>query len=156
MRRADREVTDPVKIRGIITSCDCCRLGLCDGERAYVVPLDFGLEERDGRYAFYFHGAKEGRKMDLIRRTGWAAFEMDTGHKWVISERAQETTSRFRCVMGGGPVTVLETAEEKRAGLLAILAHVTGREQWDIGAAALENTQVFRLDAEELTCKVHP
>ena len=58
--------------------------------------------------------------------------------------------------MGGGPVTVLETAEEKRAGLLAILAHVTGREQWDIGAAALENTQVFRLDAEELTCKVHP
>lgn len=121
-----------------------------------MVPLDFGLEERDGRYAFYFHGAKEGRKMDLIRRTGWAAFEMDTGHEWVISERAQETTSRFRCVMGGGPVTVLETAEEKRAGLLAILAHVTGREQWDIGAAALENTQVFRLDAEELTCKVHP
>ena len=151
MRRADREVTDPVKIREIITSCDCCRLGLCDGERAYVVPLDFGLEERDGRYAFYFHGAKEGRKMDLIRRTGWAAFEMDAGHEWV-----QETTSRFRCVMGGGPVTVLETAEEKRAGLLAILAHVTGREQWDIGAAALENTQVFRLDAEELTCKVHP
>ena len=49
MRRADREVTDPVKIREIITSCDCCRLGLCDGERAYVVPLDFGLEERDGR-----------------------------------------------------------------------------------------------------------
>ena len=48
MRRADREVTDPVKIREIITSCDCCRLGLCDGERAYVVPLDFGLEERDG------------------------------------------------------------------------------------------------------------
>ena len=156
MRRADREVTDPVKIREIITSCDCCRLGLCDGERAYVVPLDFGFEERDGRYVFYFHGAKEGRKMDLIRRTGWAAFEMDAGHEWVVSERAQETTSRFQCVMGGGPVTVLETAEEKRAGLLAILAHVTGRGQWDIGGAALENTQVFRLDAEELTCKVHP
>ncbi|RAZ95235.1 pyridoxamine 5'-phosphate oxidase family protein, partial [Klebsiella oxytoca] len=61
MRRTDREVTDPVKIREIITSCDCCRLGFCDGERAYVVPLDFGFEERDGRYTFYFHGAKEGR-----------------------------------------------------------------------------------------------
>lgn len=93
--------------------------------------------------------------MDLIRRTGWAAFEMDTGHEWVVSQRAQETTSRFQCVMGGGLVTVLETAEEKQAGLLAILAHVTGRDRWDIGEAALENTQVFRLEVEELTCKVH-
>lgn len=156
MRRTDREVTDPVKIREIITACDCCRLGLRDGERTYVVPLDFGFVEEDGRYAFYFHGAKEGRKMDLIRRTGWAAFEMDAGHEWVVGESAQETTSRFQCVMGGGPVTILETAEEKRAGLLAILAHTTGRDQWDLGGAVLENTQVFRLDAEELTCKVHP
>ena len=156
MRRKDREVTDPVKIREIITACDCCRLGLCDGGRAYVVPLDFGFTEKDGRYAFYFHGAKEGRKMDLLRKDGWAAFEMDTGHEWVVGERAQDATSRFRCVMGGGPVTILGTAEEKRAGLLAILAHTTGRDQWDIDPAALERTQVFRLDVEALTCKVHP
>ena len=154
MRRKDREVTDPVKIREIITACDCCRLGLCDGERAYVVPLDFGFAEEDGRYTFYFHGAKEGRKMDLLRRNRWASFEMDCGHEWVVGEKAQETTSRFQCVMGGGPVTFLETEEEKRAGLTAILAHVTGRDQWDIGGAA--NTQVFRLDVEELSCKVHP
>ena len=155
MRRKDREVTDPVKIREIITSCDCCRLGLCDDGRAYVVPLDFGFTEREGRYTFYFHGAREGRKMDLIRRTGWAAFELDTGHQWVVGERAQDTTSRFQCVMGGGPVTILETAEEKRAGLMAIMAHVTGRDQWDVGQEILERTQVFRLEAEELTCKVH-
>lgn len=156
MRRKDREVTDPVKIREIITDCDCCRLGLCDGERAYVVPLDFGFTERDGRYALYFHGAGKGRKMDLIRKTGWASFEMDTGHEWVVGERAQDATSRFRCVMGGGPVTILETAEEKRTGLLAILAHTTGRDRWDLDGAVLEKTAVFRLDAEELTCKVHP
>ena len=154
MRRKDREVTDPVRIREIIARCDCCRLGLCDGERAYVVPLDFGFAEEDGRYTFYFHGAKEGRKMDLLRRNRWASFEMDCGHEWVVGEKAQETTSRFQCVMGGGPVTFLETEEEKRAGLTAILAHVTGRDQWDIGGAA--NTQVFRLDVEELSCKVHP
>ena len=156
MRRKDREVTDPVKIREIITACDCCRLGLCDGERAYIVPMDFGFTEQDGRYAFYFHSAKEGRKLDLIRRTGWAAFEMDTGHEWVRGETALQDTSRFRCVMGGGPVTLLETEEEKRAGLLAILAHTTGRDRCEIGGEALGKVQVFRLDVEELTCKVHP
>lgn len=156
MRRKDREVTDPVRIREIIAACDCCRLGLCDGDRAYIVPLDFGFVENQGRYAFYFHGAQEGRKIDLIRKTGWAAFEMDCGHEWVLGETAQQTTSRFQSVMGGGPVTLVETEEEKRRGLLAIMAHVTGRDRWEIGRAALEKTHVFRLDVEELTCKVHP
>ena len=156
MRRKDREVTDSVRIREIIASCDCCRLGLCDGDKAYIVPLDFGFVEKDGHYTLYFHGANEGRKLDLIRKTGWAAFEMDTGHEWVVGETAQQNTSRFQCVMGGGPVTLLETEEEKREGLLALLAHVTGRDQWEIGGAALEKTQVFRLDVEELSCKVHP
>lgn len=155
MRRKDREVTDPVKIREIITACDCCRLGLCGGGRAYVVPMDFGFEERDGRYTFYFHSAMEGRKIGLIRETGWAAFEMDCGHEWVTGPRACDYTSRFRCVMGGGPVTVLETPEEKRAGLYAILGRMDGGDRWEIGEDALRCVCVFRLDAEELTCKVH-
>ena len=46
MRRKDREITDPGKIREIIAACDCCRLGFCDGGRAYIVPLDFGFVER--------------------------------------------------------------------------------------------------------------
>lgn len=156
MRRKDREVTDIGRIREIIASCDCCRLGFCDEGRAYVVPLDFGFVEGEGRCTLYFHGAQEGRKIDLIRKTGWASFEMDTGHEWVRGETAQQNTSRFQCVMGGGPVTLLETEEEKRAGLLAILAHVTGEDRWEISGAALEKTLVFRLDVEELSCKVHP
>ena len=40
--------------------------------------------------------------------------------------------------------------------LLAILAHTTGKDRWDLDGAVLEKTAVFRLDAEELTCKVHP
>ena len=156
MRRKDRGVTDPVKIREIITNCKGCRLGLCDGERAYVVPMDFGFVEREGRYTLYFHSAQEGRKIDLIRRAGWAAFEMDTGHEWVSGPKACDYTSRFQCVMGGGPVTLLETAAEKQAGLSAILAHVAGRDQWEIGKAALDAVCVFRLEAEELTCKIHP
>lgn len=155
MRRKDREVTDPVKIREIITACDCCRLGLQDGDRPYIVPMDFGFVERDGRYILYFHSAKEGRKIDLIRRTGWAAFEMDCGHEWVLGPRACDHTSRFQCVMGGGPVTLLETEEEKRTGLSAILAHITGKDLWEFGEAALKETQVFRLDVEDLSCKVH-
>lgn len=154
MRRKDREVTDPVKIREIITACDCCRLGLCDGERAYVVPLNFGFTERNGRYTFYFHSAPEGRKVDLLRQSGWAAFEMDTGHELIEGANGNSCSARYQCVMGGGPVTLLEDREEKKAGLAALMLHDTGTDQWEFDDALVDRTCVIRLEAEELTCKV--
>ena len=38
MRRSDREVTDLQTIKEIIRACDCCRLGLCDAGKVYIVP----------------------------------------------------------------------------------------------------------------------
>ena len=154
MRRNDRAVTDPARIREIIDSCTCCRLGLCDEGRAYIVPLDFGYAEQDGRYTFYFHGAAEGRKIDLIRKNGWAAFEMDTGHELIRGPAACNHSARYQCVMGGGPVTLLEGREEKKAGLPAIMTHIAGQGPWEFDEAAVDKTQVIRLEAEELTCKV--
>lgn len=155
MRRKDREVTDPVRIREIIAGCTCCRLGLRDGGRAYIVPLNFGFIEKDGRYAFYFHGAGEGRKLDLIRETGWAAFEMDRGHELVIGTSGRQCSARYQSVMGGGPVTLVESREEKIAGLKALLLHDTGRDDWEFDEPTVDRTQVIRLDVEELSCKVH-
>lgn len=155
MRRKDREVTDPQKIDGIISACQCCRLGLCDQGRAYVVPLNFGFAREGGRRVLYFHSAREGRKIDLIRRTGWAGFEMDTHYKLNESETACGWSARFQSVIGGGPVTVVETAEEKRAGLRVIMKHLTGRDQWEFEDRMVELVCVFKLEVEELSCKEH-
>ena len=57
MRRKDREIGDPEKINEMIRACHCCRLGFQDVEDVYIVPLNFGFEERDGKRIFYFHGA---------------------------------------------------------------------------------------------------
>lgn len=155
MRRDDRAVTDPVKIREIISACTCCRLGLCDGERAYIVPMNFGFAERDGHYTFYFHSAREGRKIELLGRTGWAAFEMDRGHEIVEHPDSARCTARYQCVMGGGLVTLLEDREEKLTGLRALMLHDTGKDQWSFPPAVVDKTAVIRLEVEELTCKEH-
>ncbi len=60
MRRQDRAVTDPEKIRAVIDACEVCRLGFQDGRGVYVVPVNFGHAVEDGRHVFYFHGAAEG------------------------------------------------------------------------------------------------
>lgn len=155
MRRKDREVTGQERIDGIIRDCNCCRLGLCDQGRAYIVPLSFGLVRKDGRRVFYFHGAKEGRKIDLIRRTGYAGFEMDTHYQLNESDRACGYSARFRSVMGGGRASIVEDAEEKQAGLRAIMLQNTGRDQWEFSPEMLAAVCVFKLEVEELSCKEH-
>ena len=155
MRRKDREVLDPEKIDGIIRDCNCCRLGLCDRGRAYIVPLSFGFAREGGRRVFYFHSAKEGRKIDLIRQTGWAGFEMDTHYKLNESGQACGYSARFQSVIGGGSVSFAEGPEEKRAGLRAIMLQNTGKAQWEFSDEMLETVAVLKLEVEELSCKEH-
>ena len=156
MRRKDREITDPVRIRQIIDACHCCRLGLCDRERAYIVPLNFGYSQNgNGAYTFYFHGAKEGRKICLMKETSWAGFEMDTGFRLHESESACGWSAAFCSVVGGGEISFLETSEEKRKALSHIMAHLSGQADWIFPDAALESTCVYQLDVRELSCKEH-
>ena len=155
MRRKDREITDPEKINEIIRRCHVCRLGLRDGKRVYVVPLNFGLAEREGKQFLYFHGAKEGRKADLIRQGGYACFEMDTGYRLQGGEQACDYTAAFQSVIGEGTVCVVEDPAEKESGLTAVMRQSTGKDRWTYGPAMLEAVCVFRLEVESLTCKEH-
>ena len=81
MRRKDREVTDYGKISKVIAASHCCRLGFYEEGEVYIVPMNFGYAEEDGKRIFYFHSAKEGRKLDLISRTHTAGFELDTNYR---------------------------------------------------------------------------
>lgn len=156
MRRKDREITDPERIRQIVDGCHCCRLGLCDRGRAYIVPLNFGYsQDGDGGYTFYFHGAKEGRKIDLMRSDSWAGFEMDTGYQVHEAEQACGWSAAFCSIIGGGEVTFLEDLEEKRRALSHIMAHNSGRGDWDFPEAAVRAVCVYQLKVRELSCKEH-
>lgn len=155
MRRQDRAVTDPEKINSIINACSCCRLGFCDGGKAYIVPLSFGHAVEGGKHVFYFHGAHEGRKIDLIRETGWAGFEMDTGYRIKAADRACGYTAAFQSIIGGGRVSFVEGLEEKRQALDCIMAHNSGKAGWEFPEDAVNATCVYRLEVEELSCKEH-
>ncbi len=67
MRRSDREITDEKKIAEILDTAKILHLGMVDGGRPYVLPLHYGYEFADGALVFYMHGAKEGRKLEVLR-----------------------------------------------------------------------------------------
>ena len=155
MRRADREIRDPEKIRKIILHCTCCRLGFCDGGEVYIVPLSFGYTETEGARRFYFHSAGEGRKLTLIEKTHRAGVELDCGYALHENAVACENSAAFQSVIGTGSVMIVQDAQEKREALLAILRHTTGKTEWTLPEGAEQSVCVFRLDVETISCKEH-
>lgn len=155
MRRKDREISERNRIREIILSCHCCRLGFCDGGEVYIIPLNFGYEEKDGKRIFYFHGAREGRKIGLIAQTQHAGFELDTGYALIEAGTACQHSARYQSVVGTGRVAIIGEPEEKRAALQTIMLHYTGKNDWDFPDAALGSVCVFKLEVEKLSCKEH-
>ncbi len=65
MRRNDREITDETAVRQFISGEKILRVGFNDNGEVYIVPVNYGYSEADGRYTFYFHGAAAGRKYEL-------------------------------------------------------------------------------------------
>lgn len=155
MRRSDREVTDDDRINQVIMDCHCCRLGFWDGAEVYVVPLNFGFEHRNGERILYFHSAKTGRKIDLIRETQSAGFEMDTNYRLNEGEIACEYSARFLSVIGNGKVELLEDPVQKEAALQVIMFHSTGKRDWEFQEKMLNAVSIFRLTVTKISCKEH-
>lgn len=155
MRRKDREVTDSNKIEKVISSCHCCRLGFNDEGQVYIVPLNFGYVKEEGKYFFYFHGAKEGRKIDIIKKNPYVGFELDTNYKLQSADIACGYSAAFQSIIGNGTVTFVENTEEKKKGLIAIMKHSTGRSDWNFNDKMLDAVCVFKLSVNELSCKEH-
>lgn len=157
MRRSDREITDENVIARVIAGCQTVRLGFYDSEKdeVYVVPLSFGEEKVGGKYVLWFHGAGEGRKLELVRKTGKAGFEMDRGAKVTTGQVGCEATTSFESVIGTGRVSLAETTEEKLRGLRAVMAHMTGKADWEFDPAMVQQAAVFKLEVQQLSCKIH-
>ena len=157
MRRKDREVLDEVKIDEFIRACDCCRIGFYDKENdeVYIVPLNFGYSNIDNKRVFYFHGAKEGRKINLISKTNKVSFEMDSNHELIVGKMACNYSERYQCIMGTGLVSFVEDNEEKAMALNEIMFQNMGKKDWEFSEEMLNRVIVFKIEVKSLSCKEH-
>lgn len=155
MRRKDREITDTIRIADIISRCTCCRIGFHDDGEVYIVPLNFGYEARDNTYVFYFHGAREGRKIDLIQKNPHVGFEMDTNYALNEADMACGHSARFQSIIGNGTVSMVSELEEKKLGLSLLMEHNTGKREWDFDEKMLNAVAVFKMVVTKMSCKEH-
>ena len=67
MRRKDREITDRTLINGMLDMAEILHVAVKNEPFPYIVPVNFGYEWCADELVFYFHSAKEGMKLDLLR-----------------------------------------------------------------------------------------
>lgn len=119
-----------------------------DAGYPYAVPLNYLYSDAK----IYFHGAKEGYKMDAIRHNSKASFCVIDADTIV----PQEYTSYFRSVIATGKVSIVTDAAEKRSALLQLAQKYTPNDPQGCLAVVerqLEHVCVLLFTMEHLTGK---
>jgi uncharacterized protein len=152
MRRKDREITDRADLTDIINKSDVCRIAFADGGTPYIVTLNFGYAWGE-RLTFFFHCAREGRKLDLLRKNSEVCFSMDTDHELWERGSACAWSMGYRSIVGYGTLTIVEDPVERKRALDAIMDHygypgdkVYEEKNWRL-------TELLKLEVREMTGK---
>ena len=150
MRRKDKLINSRDLIDAIIDSCEVCHLGLAKGSIPYVVPVSFGY---DGQ-ALYLHTARKGRKIEYFLANPAVCIQFERRHRVTAHpDLACKWTAEYESVIGFGQIVELNDPEGKRNGLVQIMAHYSGRDDWSFDQAGIEKTRVWKIGIISLTGK---
>jgi len=148
MRRADKEITDQTLMDEIIKKAQVCRLAVSYRDMPYIIPMNFGYADR----VLYFHSAKEGLKLLILRENPQASFEVEINTQLIPSEQGCDWTMRYQSVVGFGEVEFIDDLVRKREGMKIILQQYSK----DITLptdAALDGVTLFKLKINTMTGK---
>ncbi|MFC2118617.1 pyridoxamine 5'-phosphate oxidase family protein [Bacteroidota bacterium] len=148
MRKKENEITDRSEIDKIIKNSDICRMGLSDENKPYIVPMNFGYKNN----CLYFHCAKEGKKIDIIRKNPYVCFEFDLVPEIIKAEKACNWGIKYKSVIGFGKAFLVKDLEEKENALRIIMSQYTEKKS-EFSGESVEKTGIIIVEIESITGK---
>lgn len=148
MRKHKREIKSREEVEEVLAAARVMRLALSVDDRPYVVPLNFGYNAG----AIYFHCAKEGRKLDMIRLNPQVSFEVESDVAIIEADAPCGWTTHFRSVIGFGKAVTVEDEAEKLRGMDVLMAH-HGAAKGEYDKHNFDHAAIVRVDIEEMTGK---
>jgi len=149
MRKTNQEITDPGTLEEILSGAQICRLAMCDGEKPYLLPFNFGYRER----CIYIHSAPEGKKIELLRLNPNVCFEVEDPVSIVPGKKACNWSTRYRSVVGEGTVEIITEHEGKKMGLEVIMAQHGIPELTDFDPSQLERMVILKVSITSMSGK---
>jgi nitroimidazol reductase NimA-like FMN-containing flavoprotein (pyridoxamine 5'-phosphate oxidase superfamily) len=148
MRRKEKQITAMAELEAVIRKALVCRLAMVDDGRPYIVPLCFGYQNN----TLFFHSAKEGKKLDILKKNKNVCFEFDVDAELKKGKSACDWGMTFQSVIGFGEASLVEDPSAKRSALDIIM------RQYAEGSFAytdtvVENTAIIRVAIANMTGK---
>jgi len=154
------EVTDSTIISEILDNAEYGTLALCVDNKPYSLPINF--VEINGE--IYFHGAKKGKKIDIIKQNSKTSFSVVEEYSLLPSYFSNDegnacpATQLFKSVIIDGTIELIEEYEEKVEALQGLMEKLQGEGGFkhlseDMYQKAINATQIFKLIVDEKRAK---
>ncbi len=149
MSKIDKSMSQE-EIDQLLHSEEVGRLGLQGEDYPYVVPVNFSYVE--GK--IYFHGAFEGKKVQLIRADPRVCFEVDTGHA-ITPAKVGDCSYSYRSVIVYGRARLVPKNEYETfmKGALGLFEKYTSSHVPEIKPEMAEKTLMLEMEIDEVTGK---
>jgi len=151
MRRNDKEIKDKNIIKWILNEATVCRIALCDENNPYIVPMNFGFKNN----YIYLHSAREGLKIDIIKKNNNVCFEADIETEISSSDSPCNWGMKYYSVIGFGKAHFIEDNGEKEDALNIIMQKYSHKSDklFEYSKPALDKTAAIKVEIESLTGK---
>ena len=154
MRRRDRELHDRESTQGILDGADVCRLAFAVGGEPYIVTLNFGYQWEGRHPILYFHCAREGRKLEMMRVNPRVCFELDIGHALATGDAPCDWGMGYSSLVGYGALRELGGEAERGEALDRIMRHYGWDGTGTYKPTVLGSTTLLMLAVEEMSGKM--
>ena len=113
--------------------------------------MNFGFKGN----SLYLHSAREGHKIDLIRRNNNICFEVDIKTEVLPSYNACNWGMKYYSVIGSGKAHFIENDHEKMSALGIIMPKYSQNphKSFEYSKSALDKTVLIKVEIESLTGK---
>lgn len=152
IRMQKRASIDENQIKLFLEDAQTAFLGLVDQHIPYVIPLNYIF--KDG--SFYFHGANEGRKIDILATNPHACITICESYGTMVDPIPAKTDTAYMSVIANGLVETVTDINEATAAMQAMLdKYVPDYYQAPLSKTHIEKYQ-SSLGSKTLVLKVKP
>ncbi len=151
IRRKEKAIEKKSEMIALLKQAKYIHIAMCSQNEPYLIALSHGYD--DNRNCIYFHCAKEGKKIDILKENDivWGQALVDHGYVQGKCDHLYSTT-QFR-----GKVTFLTDIEEKRRALHVMINQLEENPDEVIKEQITENSlirvNIGRIDIDFMSGK---
>lgn len=153
-------INDKNMINSILENSEYGTLALCVDNKPYSLPINFVSINDE----IYFHGAKKGRKMDLLKENTFASFSVVEALSLIPSYFSSEdksacpATQLFKSLIIDGKIEIVENYDQKAAALEALMQKLQKEGKYiplnhEMYKKAINATALFKLIPDSISGK---